>query len=300
MVVGIVSAVAGAALVGFACFVKRRRDTREKNAQLPPVPPAHDDGNDSLERGHGQPGHAQPPSYAAVLALGNGGDEPLPPPYPTAETEGNGGADVAPPSAPAAAFAGPVESSTGRAANSTEDRDGAGLAGEGTEDSSAEKSATNTASTTTATISTASVTTSERAELAAFHQRQGVADAAPATAGHRPGKASGGGGGGEAPSAADRRSSAGDIGLGRAVLEAAQELARQCMVPGISEAAAVLCIMANLVTDGRENDKASNARLRQYRSIVMALKRAERVVCKVSSERAGLPSVGIFHFIYFP
>ncbi|CAM9820486.1 unnamed protein product, partial [Ectocarpus sp. 8 AP-2014] len=71
-----------------------------------------------------------------------------------------------------------------------------------------------------------------------------------------------------------------DLGLGLAVLGAAQELAHQCQIPGISEAAGMLCIMANLFTDSRENDRASDSRLRQCRSIVMALKRAERVVGK--------------------
>ncbi|CAM9373156.1 unnamed protein product, partial [Scytosiphon promiscuus] len=74
--------------------------------------------------------------------------------------------------------------------------------------------------------------------------------------------------------------SSGDLGLGQAVLVAAQELARSCQVPGISEAAGVLCIMANLFIDSRENDKASDTRLRQCRSIVMALKRAGKVVGK--------------------
>ena len=40
-------------------------------------------------------------------------------------------------------------------------------------------------------------------------------------------------------------------------------------------------IMANLVMDSRENDRAGESRLRQCRSIVMALKRAEKVVAKV-------------------
>ncbi|CAN0183301.1 unnamed protein product, partial [Ectocarpus fasciculatus] len=131
--------------------------------------------------------------------------------------------------------------------------------------------------------STANASTSERAELAVFQQRQRVPEAAPVASAPQTQQSSGGGGGGgggEASSAADRPHLSDDLGLGHAVLGAAQELARQCQVPGISEAAAVLCIMANLFTDSRENDWASDSRLRQCRSIVMALKRAEKVVGK--------------------
>ena len=109
--------------------------------------------------------------------------------------------------------------------------------------------------------------------------------AVPAAGGPRPrsAEAFGGGGGGEDSSATTRHhGSAGNIGLGHAVLTAAQELAHHCQVPGISEAAAMLCIMANLVADSRENDRASDSRLRQCRSIVIALERAEKVVGKVS------------------
>ena len=87
-----------------------------------------------------------------------------------------------------------------------------------------------------------------------------------------------GSGVGEASPAASRNNSAGNIGLGHAVLAAAQELAHHCQVPGISEAASVVCIMANLVTDSRDVSSGSESRLRQCRSIVVVLKRAEKVV----------------------
>lgn len=84
--------------------------------------------------------------------------------------------------------------------------------------------------------------------------------------------------------AADRRRPSGDIGLGHAVLAAAQELARNCSVPGISEAATAVCMMVNVVTDSRENDRESESRLRQCHAIVMVLKRAAEVVGKVSGQ----------------
>ncbi|CAM9297409.1 unnamed protein product [Ectocarpus sp. 12 AP-2014] len=274
IVAGVMSAVAGAALIALAFLGKRRRDTRQKAAQPLSDPPAPDGSN--LEQGLGP---VPPPSYTAALALAKGGDddkwtsaqhnEASPPPY--APAKGVGGGDIVPRSAPTAVVLGAAE-----------DRDAAGLRGEGIAAvlPSAEKSTTDT--TSTATHSTANVSTHERAELAVFQQRQGVLEADPVASGSRrvPPSGSSGGGGREDSSAADRPNSSDDLGLGHAVLGAAQELARHCQVPGISEAAAVLCIMANLFTDNRENDRANDSRLKQCRSIVMALKRAEKVVGK--------------------
>ncbi|CAN0189135.1 unnamed protein product, partial [Ectocarpus sp. 6 AP-2014] len=283
IVAGVISAVAGAALIALAVLGKRRRDARQEAAQPRSYPPAPGGGN--LEQGLGP---VPPPSYTAALALAKGGgddkwpsaqhNEASPPPF--APAEGVGGGDIVPRSAPTAVVLGAAE-----------DGDAAGLGGEGSAAvlPSAEKSTTDT--TSTATHSTANVSTHERAELAVFQQRQDVLEAATVASGSRPVPASGssGGVGGvdvgvggarETSSAADRQNSSEDLGLGHAVLGAAQELARHCQVPGISEAAAVLCIMANLFTDNRENDRENDSRLRQCRSIVMALKRAEKVVGK--------------------
>lgn len=127
-----------------------------------------------------------------------------------------------------------------------------------------------------ATTSTANLSTAERDELSQFHQRERVTDAAPVSSELKPEEASSGG-----PGAADHQNSA-DIGLGRAVLAAAQELAHHCQIPGVSEAATAVCMMANLVTDGRDNARASESRLRQCSTVVMALKRAAKVADKVS------------------
>eukprot|EP00752_Nemacystus_decipiens_P018469 g16559.t1 len=263
-------------------------------AQLPremalPVlpPPANDD--DNLEQG---PGHAaQPPSYAASLASGDGGGgRSSPPPY--MPEAGGHAATILPPPPPAVVprVAPPSSDRSASAAGKDRDPDGllAGAAGGTTTkaaDQSAAETSTMTDTTSTATNSTANVSTAERVELAEFHRRQVAVAAGAASSvsgGPPPGEALGGGGAGAgAPSTgSDRQSSSGDIGLGQAVLAAAQELARSCQVPGISEAAGVLCVMANLFVDSRGNDKESESRLRQCRSMVLALRRAEKVVGK--------------------
>ena len=137
-----------------------------------------------------------------------------------------------------------------------------------------------------ATVSTANMSTAEQEEVAQFRQSQRAADAV--AGGPTPEEALGGDTGGTAASSsASRRSSGSDVGLGQAVLAAALELAMSCQIPGVSEAAGVLCIMANLFTDSHDIDQASKSRLRQCRLIVLALQRADKVVAKVSRKRAG-------------
>lgn len=286
---GIAFAVAVAALIAFAVLLKRRRASKQKITRPQTPLPPHNDNN--LEQGREQPPDA-PPHPSAVLAVGNAGD--VSPSYQRyesphrhvpAEADGGDGGGIVPSSAPAA-LAVPVTPRTEHGTDAVGDC-GTGLAGEDTADRSAspfyiyreksiyeEQSLITTSS--VATTSVADVSAGERAELAVFHHRE---SAASTTRGPQPEEVSGGS---EASSATDRKKPAGDIGLGHAVLVAAQELAHRCQVPGVSEAAAVVCIMANLVTDSRENDSGSDSRLRQCRSIVMVLKRAAKVVGKVS------------------
>lgn len=89
---------------------------------------------------------------------------------------------------------------------------------------------------------------------------------------------------GPVPSSADsfEEAAASDIGLAQAVLVAAQELAQQCQIPGVCEAATAVCMMAKLMTDSRDNARTSGTRLRQCNTIVIALKRAARVAKDVS------------------
>ena len=193
-----------------------------------------------------------------------------------------GGDDAANPKLPLPPLADPARSSIRNAANAAENG-GVRHAGEDAADGSPERLTTTTAPTATAT--SANVSTHEQEELARFHQRKGVAGTPPVASGPQTeepfGDSKRGLGSSGASPAADREKPAGDIGLVHAVLAAAQELVHHCQVPGISEAASAVPIMANLVMASRENDRAGESRLRQCRSIVMALKRAEKVVAKV-------------------
>ncbi|CAM9241803.1 unnamed protein product [Scytosiphon promiscuus] len=118
-------------------------------------------------------------------------------------------------------------------------------------------------------VPTAALSTTEQVELANHFQRHSVDGESKSV------DASGDSSG--ASSATDRNRVGYEFGLGHAVLAAAQELAHHCQTPGISEAATAVCIMARLVTDSRDSDRASDLRLRQCRLIVVALKRAAKV-----------------------
>lgn len=78
-----------------------------------------------------------------------------------------------------------------------------------------------------------------------------------------------------------RRVSSG-LGYGQAVMAAAQELAHHCNIPGISEAASMVSILINLVSDSRDGMNRRDARGRGCRSLVMVLKRAAQVLGEVS------------------
>lgn len=352
IVVGVVSAVAGAAaIVALAVLLKRRRPSNTNITHLLSVSPVHDD--DVPEQGRDQPHDDVRPTASAVLAVDAGGVKPpshlqkaslhrqtpaeavgnmypksmpvsltgplqsstghakgtvedeSPPHQHNAslyrhtleEAERVDGEDIRPKSAPPP-LVGPMQSSAHHAANAVEDG-GAEPTGEDSADCSAETLMITTGPAATAT--TANVYRCRRAGLAQIHPREGVAGKASLASGSLTKEPSGGRkeascgsskqtsggsedvvGGSGTSSPADRQKPAGDIGLGHAVLAAAQELAHRCQVPGVSEAASAVCIMATLVTDNRDNDRSSESRLRQCRSIVMALKRADKVVAKVS------------------
>lgn len=272
MVAGVASAVAGAALVALAVLLKRRRASKQTTIQSSSVP--HD--NNNLEEGDDQPlDHAGLPT-SAVPAVKVEGDK-------SSAHQGNvspyffqpgdadlNGEDINPKSAPS-----PFDGAADTEAS------GAGLTDvEGAAVDSADKPLT--ANAPIGTVSTATMSTAERGEVFVFRQRLLETDPPRVIGGLKPkGEDLSGGGSGASP-AASRQGSAGDIGLGQAVLAAAQELARSCQIPGVSEAAGAVCIMANLFLDNLENDKASTFRLRQCRSMVLALKRADKVVGKVS------------------
>ncbi|CAN0504915.1 unnamed protein product, partial [Ectocarpus sp. 12 AP-2014] len=267
MIAGIISAVVGAALIALLLLRKRRRDAKQETVQRPSAPPAHH--GDNLEQGRDQPHDVHSP-VPAVLAVGSGGDEShsqqrnaSPHRHTPAEADEIGDGDIVPPS-PAPSRDEQVPPSAEHANNSAEPC-GARLASDG----SAEKFLAAT------TASTANLSTAERDNLSQSHQRERVA--APFSGGPKSEDASGGDS--RASLAAGHQNSAG-IGLGRAVLAAAEELVHHCQIPGVSEAATAVCMMANLATDSRDNARASESTLRQCSTVVMALKRAAKVADK--------------------
>lgn len=94
-----------------------------------------------------------------------------------------------------------------------------------------------------------------------------------------------------ASSATGRRGPRSSIGLGEAVAEAAQNLAYNCQIPGVSEAASVVSTLARLVSDSRDIRSGGDSNVRQCRSIVRMLERASRVAGTVSVTRSRLVSL---------
>ena len=133
----------------------------------------------------------------------------------------------------------------------------------------------------TATMSTANMSTAERAELGQF--RQSMASAASvddSTPGElRESRVS---------STRGRRGSRAGVGVGEAVMKTARDLAYHCQIPGVSEAAAAVSTLIQLVSDSRDVNIGCDANLRQCRTIVLMLDRASKVAGEV---RCGVTSL---------
>lgn len=125
------------------------------------------------------------------------------------------------------------------------------------------------------TISIGGISTEKKGGAPPLHvgDSGGNAVALPTTSG--PGDAAIGG------SDSPRRSSAGGIGVARAVMEAAQELAQKSQIPGVCDAATLLAVLVNLVTDNMGNIEGVEWRIKRCRSILIMLERAARVLGKV-------------------
>jgi len=63
-----------------------------------------------------------------------------------------------------------------------------------------------------------------------------------------------------------------DIGMGRAVLESAKDLANSSQIPGVSELATVVSILVNLLVDNKGNKNSTDASIRRCRSLITLLK----------------------------
>ncbi|CAN0007820.1 unnamed protein product [Ectocarpus sp. 12 AP-2014] len=263
-------------------YVSPHQDTTVEGSGIVP-PSASLDGQEEAHAADGG-AHEKPPSHE---------DTPSPHPHTTAEAGAVDRGDAFAPSAPPAlvgAASVAEDDGTGLAAekNATggsltaptaPPAEGSGVVGLAGEEDAAGGSADKSL-TSVATASTANMSTAEQEEVSEYRQRQREADAASVAGGPNSEGEASGGGGTAASQAASRQSSASDMGLGQAVLAAAQELARSCQIPGVSEAAGAVCIMVNLFSDSRQNDKASASRLRQCRSMVLALQRADKVVAQ--------------------
>lgn len=75
------------------------------------------------------------------------------------------------------------------------------------------------------------------------------------------------------------------MGYAQAAIGAAQELAQHCQVPGVSEAATVVSILIQLVSDSKDDMSRGDARVKRCRSIVIMLERAAKVLGKVRAAR---------------
>lgn len=98
--------------------------------------------------------------------------------------------------------------------------------------------------------------------------------------------------------ASSSASSAGNLGVASAMLEITTELAQNCSVPGICEAATLVSILINLVSDSRDNSRKVEKGLARCRSLVTLLQKAFKVFGKVRRPRhmcfAGRLFVGLF------
>lgn len=85
---------------------------------------------------------------------------------------------------------------------------------------------------------------------------------------------------GGTPATKNSRGPFGNVGVGRAVMEAAQQLAHRCQIPGVNEAATLVSILAELLVNSRSIG-GSQSSLKRCHSIVIILKRAAKVLGKV-------------------
>lgn len=90
------------------------------------------------------------------------------------------------------------------------------------------------------------------------------------------------------------RASSGVFSIAQAVLISAQQLAENCEIPGVSEAATMVSILVSLVTDHRDNIGRTEREAKRCRSIVVMLQRASEVLGTVGPQHvcARCPAVG--------
>lgn len=145
----------------------------------------------------------------------------------------------------------------------------------------------------TVTTSTLNISTGELDDIVPAYERGGVASRAPVA--DKPYQSFGDI---VDSSSTGRRASSDGLGLGHAVGDAAMELALNCHVPGVSEAAAIVSILVNLVTNNRDTKSGNDASFRRCRSIVLMLQRAAKVLGQASQRCAAYDAVPRFARLY--
>ncbi len=258
IVAGVVSGVAAVVLISLGVCLMRRR-TREKNraSAQPSFSTSRELGPGAGPEHHAEEGIS---TQAAVHDDAPHRDNKLPPPHQR---------DDAPPSYDHAVTDEYSASDGSRGRSLPEAGTGAAVAAGARIGSGGVKEVTAERS-MIATTSTADMSTAERAELAESFRGHSVAGASSVD-----------GSVGGRSSTSGRRGSRDTVGVGRAVMEAAHELAHNCQIPGVGEAAAAVSILVKLVSDSRDVNSGVDANLRQCRSIVMMLERAAKVADQV-------------------
>ncbi|CAM9445750.1 unnamed protein product [Ectocarpus fasciculatus] len=253
IVAGVVAAVAAAIFIALAVWYKRRPGTMSiKTGSV--VPPANE--YDNLEHGRGGDNHQGAKQHAPVVVHGGDGQPPRMR-KPMEAVRGGGGTAAASEAAPA----GSASRSTKQATQMPMKTRRVAFPGVVEEEFSAQQASTATKSTI--------VLTAEPADTS-FISSKGTP--------HFAGDHMLASGEGEASHTDSRRASfASNVGVGQAVVVAAKELAHHCQVPGVSEVATLVSLLVNLVTDSCDNISGSDGRLRQCRSIIILLSRADKV-----------------------
>ncbi|CAN0411915.1 unnamed protein product, partial [Ectocarpus sp. 8 AP-2014] len=253
IVAGAVSAVAAAIFIALAVWYRRRQRAKSiKTGSV--VPPASND--DNLE--HGREGDNQQGAKQHAPAVVHGGNNQ--PPHMRKSIEvvtGVEGMAVASEAAPE----GSASRSSEQAAQIRMNTRGVATPCVVEEAISADQSLTATNSTTTLPGERADITGLSRKGRPHFADDHILAS-----------------GKGETSHTDSRRASfVTRVGVGQAVIVAAQDLAHHCQVPGVSEVATLVSLLVNLVTDSCDNNSGSDGRLRQCRSIIVLLNRADKV-----------------------
>ncbi|CAM9474613.1 unnamed protein product [Laminaria digitata] len=272
IVAGVAFAVAGVALIAFGFWYYKRRQTARKLGTGPLVSPANGEHNvrHSREYDDRQQGVGSHNTPAVVVNRGNNRRPQYQHHHPAKSATDYGEGMV--PTSRTTASARPVlvPSSTKQTATRAGEVGGVAVALTGGVVTEEERLAQQKQQQffLTPTNSTADVSAAERAEFAGIRMEDAAifADEPTLASVER-----------EVPFTAGRRGVPDDVGIGQAVMVAAQELAQSCQIPGVSEAATLVSILVNLVSDSRDHNSGGDARLRQCRSIVMLLHRAAKV-----------------------